>query len=380
MKSRVFLILAYFETGCTLRVTFLSIPIMTDPQNLTKQAMKMTLKKACILLGWLYSGLILAWFILDRWRGDTLWWLGLLNSFVPYLFIPLVLLVFAGLFCRSKWLWGSLIPPVLFFFGLYGELFLPALPPVSKAAGEAPFTLMTFNSWGGSRSPETARALLEDNAPDIVALQELTPQMAEVFLTEVGTIYSYHLFEPGEDYKGNGMLSRYPLTPLDSAHLDDPDWHVQIVEVTLEEEVVTFYNVHPYATNPLYYFEAGMSVPDEVRASFEHRAWLFERLLDDIERRSGPVIVTGDFNSTDQSDVYTLMRGRLHDAYRAVGWGFGHTFPAYAGSYHGIPIFPRQMRIDMIFYSDDLVALESRVGRSCGESEHLPLLARLGLR
>lgn len=342
--------------------------------------MKMTLKKTCILLGWLYAGLILVWFVLDHWCGDTLWWLGLLNAFVPYLFMPLVPLLFAGLFCRSQWMWGSLILPVFLFFGLYGELFFPALPSASTAAGEALFTVMTFNQWGGSRSAETARVLLEGDAPDIVALQELTPQMAEVFLTEVGTIYPYHIFEPGEDYKGSGVLSRYPLTPLDSAHLDDPDWHVQIVEVALEEEAITFYNVHPYATNPLYYFEEGMSVPDEVKASFEHRMRLFERLLDDIARRSGPVIVAGDFNSTDQSDVYTLMRGRLHDAYRAVGWGFGHTFPAYAGRYHGIPIFPRQMRIDMIFYSDALVALESKVGRSCGESDHLPLLARLELR
>ncbi len=119
-------------------------------------------------------------------------------------------------------------------------------------------------------------------------------------------------------------------------------------------------------------------MPDEVKASFEHRMRLFERLLDDIARRSGPVIVAGDFNSTDQSDVYTLMRGRLHDAYRAVGWGFGHTFRLCRQlPWH--PIFPRQMRIDMIFYSDALVALESKVA-GVGRIGHLPLLARWDLR
>jgi hypothetical protein len=123
---------------------------MTDSQNLTKQAMKMTLKKACILLGWLYAGLILVWFVLDHWCGDTLWWLGLLNAFVPYLFMPLVPFLFAGLFCRSQWMWGSIILPVFLFFGLYGELFFPALPSASTAAGEALFTRHDVQSMGGA--------------------------------------------------------------------------------------------------------------------------------------------------------------------------------------------------------------------------------------
>lgn len=62
------------------------------------------------------------------------------------------------------------------------------------------------------------------------------------------------------------------------------------------------------------------------------------------------------------------------------GLGFGHTFPAYAGRYRRIPILPRQMRIDMIFYSQGFVPLRCTVGATHGESDHLPVVAAFGWR
>jgi endonuclease/exonuclease/phosphatase (EEP) superfamily protein YafD len=107
------------------------------------------------------------------------------------------------------------------------------------------------------------------------------------------------------------------------------------------------------------------------------RQQLVETLVTDFSHRDGPVVVVGDFNSTDQSDVYALMREHLTDAYRASGWGFGHTFPAYGGSFRGIPIFPLQMRLDMVFISKDFRATRAWVSRTYGESDHRPLLIEL---
>ena len=142
-------------------------------------------------------------------------------------------------------------------------------------------------------------------------------------------------------------------------------------------QVFTLYNCHPHGSNVLVYFQAGASIADEVQTSFEARRRLTKQLIADIRTRLDPVIVVGDFNSTDQSDVYTILTSRLQDAHRVAGWGFGHTFPAYSGSFRGIPIIPRQMRLDMIFYSDKFTALNSRVSSTFGESDHLPVLANL---
>ena len=74
------------------------------------------------------------------------------------------------------------------------------------------------------------------------------------------------------------------------------------------------------------------------------------------------------------------MTGPLADAHQEAGWGLGHTFPAYGGRYLGIPIVPRQVRLDMILHTGDLVALDSRVGADPGASDHMPVLAELAWR
>jgi endonuclease/exonuclease/phosphatase family metal-dependent hydrolase len=89
------------------------------------------------------------------------------------------------------------------------------------------------------------------------------------------------------------------------------------------------------------------------------------------------VIVAGDMNMTDQTDAYRALAGRLQDAQHEAGCGFGHTFPAYGGRFRDLPIFPRMVRIDMVFHSDEWAAVECRVLSGHGQSDHLPVMVRL---
>jgi endonuclease/exonuclease/phosphatase (EEP) superfamily protein YafD len=236
---------------------------------------------------------------------------------------------------------------------------------------------MTFNIWGGSRTQETAQVILADGSPDIVAIQELDPQMTEILLDEVGAEYPYRVFQTDLQSAGMGVLSRYPLTELDTSRLAAPGWEIQVLQVQVDRQAFILYNCRLHGSNVLVYLEAGAALADEVRASFEMRQSLIHRLVADIASRPGPVMVVGDFNSTDQSDVYAILTSHLTDAHQAAGWGLGHTFPAYRGSFRGIPILPLQMRLDMILYSEEFTAASSRVGSSAGESDHLPVLAQL---
>ena len=199
--------------------------------------------------------------------------------------------------------------------------------------------------------------------------------MAEVFLEEAGDAYPYRLLTPENTYRGMGVLSRFPLTEIDTSYLAHRLWQVQAMRVEAPAGPFTLYNVHPDATNVLVYIEERMDIPEEVRSSMAIRRQLIEALVTDFSQRDGPIVVVGDFNSTDQSDVYALMRRHLTDAHRASGWGLGHTFPAYGGSFHGIPIPPLQMRLDMVFISRDFRAARTWVSKTYGESDHRPLLA-----
>ena len=145
----------------------------------------------------------------------------------------------------------------------------------------------------------------------------------------------------------------------------------------MDDRTLTLYNVHLDATVVFRYLELGDSVAEGVRSSFDARERQVSLLIGDLARRRGPVVVVGDFNTTDQSVAYSALARHLKDAHREAGRGFGHTFPAYMGRFRGIPIFPRLVRVDMGFCSPEFTALGSRVLPEHGESDHLPVLVRL---
>jgi vancomycin resistance protein VanJ len=95
--------------------------------------------------------------------------------------------------------------------------------------------------------------------------------------------------------------------------------------------------------------------------------------------QKGPVILAGDANATPQSDVYRMLAGWLKDSWAEAGYGLGHTFPANRESggtglsYNGIPLPPGLFRIDYVFHSVDLKAINAFVAPYNGYSDHRAL-------
>jgi len=328
------------------------------------------------IFAWLYAGLLALWLLCHYSYGDTIWWLALINSFAPFLFAPLLIFIPIGLWVRTRAYWVGLALPLATFLLMYGVLFVPKWR-VAHAASPTPLTLMTFNIWVGSRLPRTAQVIQQNNFPDIVALQELSPWMMKSIMQEVGQVYPYSLFEIGGKSDGLGVLSRYPITKLSSKHFFALSGQIQVMRVQVGTQTFILYNCHPRSSNVMLYLRYGQSVPDEVEYTFDIRRALIKQLMTDIAERTEPVIVMGDLNSTPQSDVYRLLTRKLADTQRTVGWGFGHTYPAATIIFRDLPLFPRLIRIDMILYTADFIALNSRVSDVHGESDHLPVVAQL---
>ena len=153
----------------------------------------MKIKQQQIWMGviWFYSGCIIGWFSLHLLYGDRIWWIGLLNAIAAWLFTPLFILLPLTLRTRNVRWYGPLLAPLLLFLVLYGPLFAPTYSP-AHAADDATLTLLSFNIWAGSRTEKTAQVIADNEWPDIVALQELTPQMADVLIEMAGHHYPYH--------------------------------------------------------------------------------------------------------------------------------------------------------------------------------------------
>ncbi|MGI5916234.1 MAG: endonuclease/exonuclease/phosphatase family protein [Anaerolineae bacterium] len=245
-----------------------------------------------------------AWFALHLVLGDATWWLGLLNAFSVYLFSPLavwLLLGWPAVGGRSS----ALALPTILFLLLYGRLYLPRLS--SPEVAEEPFTVMTFNVMGHELSIDTARAVVSEGIPDIVALQEYTPGMRRRVLDELGDRYPYHAERPYPGIHGLGILSRHPLTEIDATHLGDSLWRIQIVRVEIDGHPVLIYNVHLTSSDVFGYLDSSIAtLARELERDLSMREAQAQCLLDDIASRSEPVIVVGDVNSADRSDVQRL--------------------------------------------------------------------------
>lgn len=323
----------------------------------------------------LYVGLLVAWFFLHLLFRDRIWWLALISIFAPYVFIPSVALIPLVSIKSPRLATRTALISALVFFCEYGYLF--HLGTMKNAQDRRPITVMSFNIWGYSQSPQTAAAITATGVPELVALQELGTVMSQTLINELGHLYPYRLLEPDEGASGRGILSRYPLVDLSAFVPPSLNQFAQVVQIQVNSRTLILYNVHLSPTNPFYDLEVKNSIAQGIHLSFETRKQQVDLLVSDIARRQEPIIVAGDMNTTEQSEAYALLAHDLQDAHRVSGRGFGHTFPAYRGSFRGLPIIPRMVRVDMIFYSASFASVRSQVGREYGESDHLPVWAEL---
>ena len=365
-------------------------------------------------LAWGYSGAVLSWAALYYFFGDSLWWLALITPFTPLLALLLPVFLLVWLLLPSRKILLVLLLPAFIITRFFLPYFIPPQIPQGMA-NEASFTILSHNIWKSSSDPLSARVPLLQSQdrklarsrpglfsasiaqsvyamhdgssgddqhsaeiPDLVVLQELSSRMANYYVDELGSYYPHYVIDAdGDRPRRLGIFSRFPIEPIDVKYLNHEDFRVQLARITTPDHSFLLYNVHPRATDVVRFWREGEPFGKRVRRSFFEREKNFRLLLIDLSLRGEPVVVAGDFNSTTLSDVYKLMTQVLVDSHQEAGWGMGYTFPMHAGDFAGLPIPRRFMRLDMIFYSPDLVALRSEVARFYGESDHLPVIAEL---
>jgi endonuclease/exonuclease/phosphatase (EEP) superfamily protein YafD len=121
---------------------------------------------------------------------------------------------------------------------------------------------------------------------------------------------------------------------------------------------------------------------DEVDQSIRFREQEAE-ILAGLASQTESVIMGGDANTNSLSDAYKTITGVLTDAYRAAGFGLGHTFPGSTTPGSDRPHIGRLyvpawvMRIDYVFHSDDWPTVSARTAHIDGVSDHRGVIAEL---
>ena len=304
--------------------------------------------------------------------GELTGLLELVNNFAPWWYAPVPAMVLTGLGLRSRALTLAGLASAAAFGMTWGPLFAPRAE--TAAASGPSLTVMTLNVLYENPKHAELAAAIEAEDPDVVALQELEEDAAADLAQALGTRYPYRALHPARE-SGAGVLSRYPLRDVEVIQLSDGKHLVQRLAVDAPGGPLTLFNIQ--LPLPRFVWSEQRLGPLRLPIGYdsEPRSAEIRRLTDLVDGTAGPVLVMGDFNMTEYSPDYRRMRARLGDAYRAVGQGFGHTFPRFGSFPRRLPAPWPVLRLDYVWHSAELRPLAAHVGPS-GRSDHHPVVVR----
>ncbi|MFN8372756.1 MAG: endonuclease/exonuclease/phosphatase family protein [Anaerolineae bacterium] len=300
----------------------------------------------------LYGVLMTVFLLLRPLLGEQFILIAFFNQYLPALFFPSFIFLLSTLVLRRMRLMVLQLPALLGFMLLYRDVMLP--PPADIQPGETRFTLLTYNIMAQNLDYAHVEAVMRAADSDVIVVQEIIPEAAEYLQPALLDVYPYTALHTDIE---QGVFSRYPLS-------EDSSWRnlhglYQRVQVELEDAQVIVYNVHPL---PSFWWSRGILDPTR------HQAEIID-LLGRAADESGPLLLAGDFNMSDQSDDYFRVRANYGDAFRAEGGGLGLTISSTFLT----------TRVDYVFYNPEIVPVEAHVGTDTGGSDHYPVWVELSL-
>jgi vancomycin resistance protein VanJ len=318
-----------------------------------------------------YAAILLLLLVVRHGLGDRTNWSFALNSLFQHAFWPTLLLLPVVIVRASKFAIVVLCTSIVIFLGHWGGLFVPR-NRAEPSSGQT-IRVMTYNTLGYNLDTAGTIRVVREMEPDIIALQELAPEQAMALENALGAKYPHRHMDARPGVTGSGILSRFPLRPLDASSLQTLPWigTPMAVEIEIGGQRVQFVNFHTYA-GPKY----TRLREDQCRL-----------LADFAMNHPGPLIFAGDLNATDQNAAHAIVTRNMRDSWREAGFGMGHTFPGkptpdIGGSRPvilGIPVPQWLVRIDYIFHSNAMKTIDVQLGPGDAGSDHRPVMATLTL-
>lgn len=236
------------------------------------------------------------------------------------------------------------------------------------------YNVRRFDEFGWSERNEVFTAvqeLVKEEKPDIVCFQEVSVSMKPNFLD-----YPYYHLQKirNEDKVHLGIFSKYPI--IDSKIINFPNSinNGSYADIAYKGDTLRLYNVHMQSlgitpgTGELRSHSSEFLYRRVVRAfkKQEEQAEMIARLIDTSPYKT---ILCGDFNNTQFSKAYHLIKGDMQDSFIEAGKGYGRTL-----NYFNIPL-----RIDFIM-ADESFEVKAHKNYNFRYSDHYPVMASFRLR
>jgi endonuclease/exonuclease/phosphatase (EEP) superfamily protein YafD len=228
-------------------------------------------------------------------------------------------------------------------------------PPVEAAGVSSPAAVkvLTANLWFHASDPTRLLERVEQESPDVIVVVEFTGEWYQA-LEPLRARYPYRLEDPSPRANGIAIYSRFALEGATTFELSRPAIEARVLA---PGGTFTLYGVHLRSPTSRWYAYL--------------RSREYAALAARLAKRTGPVVVTGDFNTSPFSPSFTkwLATTGLNDA--RLGRGYIATWPTFL-PFLGIPI-------DHCVVSDELRIEDFRRLAPFG-SDHAAIVTEVALR
>ncbi|AYN00889.1 endonuclease/exonuclease/phosphatase family protein [Chryseobacterium sp. 3008163] len=288
--------------------------------------------------------------------------LNLLSLAFPYLIILHLLFTIIWFFKEKKIAMVFLLSTFIFYNPM--RRWVNFTPQQTAQSHQKDIKVLTFNVKYGSSGWPTVKKYITDQNADIILVQE----------KDTSTALRKDLVK----YPSVILKTKHKILRQGDLINDDSKGNSFYADIDIDGKIIRVINVYlePFRLNKNM---LGMQDKNCGKDEKNKMAALFSRLIPTfktheeqvkkirkaVDRSPYPVILAGDFNSVPNSWEYYNLGRNLDDAFVEAGNGSSTSFHDYK--------FP--LRIDYIFTSKSITALNYKVDYSVKLSDHYPVIA-----
>lgn len=237
-------------------------------------------------------------------------------------------------------------------------------------------SILTYNVQGyksrvrSSKNTKTRIAdFIEQSNADIICIQEFSAIEYKSYVSEYPYWVKSNIDVP---YKSVlGIFSKFPIIKKGYLELPNSINNAMFVDINVNDRPVRLYNIHleSYKLDSKHQLRNLNSYRFVIPTVFQTeiiRIAQAKLVREHINSFDGDVIVVGDFNSTQYSPVYRILKDTKKDTFVEAGNGFGSTFE----------LFNYPFKLDHILVDESFEVINHQ-NFDINLSDHEPVLAEI---
>ncbi|HLT52916.1 MAG TPA: endonuclease/exonuclease/phosphatase family protein [Flavobacteriaceae bacterium] len=331
--------------------------------------------KFIFLLNSIMAALLLLSYILPLIPPKSFSLLAVLSLGVPLLILTNALFFLYWLLKVRKQMLLSLLVLVIGYLS-FGSLY--KFSSSNKNEVKNSFSVMNYNvrlfniyDWIPEKDIDKhIESLIKKNSPDVLTLQEYRPD-SDVDFSQFP--YKYEELSGNKLKNGQAIFSKHPIVNSGSIEFPNTSNNAIFADVVKGKDTLRIYNVHLQslkidANVDKLKQEDSERLLKRMGKTFEMQQLQAELFLEHKAKCKYRMLVSGDFNNTAFSYVYSEIKEDLQDAFKVAGNGFGRTYD--------FKFFP--IRIDFILADKNLKVARFKTFDE-HYSDHYPIMATFDL-